>query len=287
MSWLLKKEDMMSRGMEIGRVFLSCVALPLAFLGCSGSKPAPAVSNPEPAAAAIELKPVEEFAERLRDARKRAAESGMPAGVSLLIDPDNPFFADRCLLVKASESFSKGWLVGEKGQKVAVGHDGDKPLVFDDVEVGDLLELKEEEGRVYCIEKITSNRLEVAEALRFALKASPKEPNFEIHRQHRPIADAKPFALGTGWIIDMTPSGPNSKGLTKHEGNTVLFAPDGTLLAAQPSSVLLWMRHVSTPAESKLEALIRISRTTGMVTVHPVNRDPNTGNGDPLYHANK
>jgi hypothetical protein len=265
-----------------GRLGLAIFVLATA-TGCGcGSKPAPSVNTPEPAAS-DNLQPVEEFAQRLREARQRAIDGGMPTGLGFVMSADQPFFANRYQFVVSAEPFSQGWLVGEKGQAFAVGHDGDKPLQFKDIEPGDLLELKQEKGRVYRIEKITANRLDLIEPLRFAMTASPKEPNFEIHRQHRPIPGEKPFALAEGWIIDMTPATPEDKGLSNHGENAVVFAPDGTLLTAQEGASIVWIRNAA--AESKQEALIRIERMTGAVTVHRVNRDPSVGNGDPLHHA--
>lgn len=249
--------------------------------GC-GSKPAPSVNTPEPAATE-NLQPVEEFAQRLREARQRAADGAMPTGLGFIMSADQPFYAGQYQFVRLAESFSQGWLVGEKGQAFAVGHDGDKPLQFKDIEVGDLLELKVEKGRVYRIEKITANRLDLIEPLRFAMTASPKEPNFEIHRQHRPIPGEKPFTLADGWIIDMTPATPEDKGLSNHSENAVVFAPDGSLLTAQEAASILWLRNAAA-AEPRQEALIRIQRT-GTVTVHRVNRDSSVGNGDPLHYA--
>ena len=277
------------------RLFQSESLLSLCFLaatvGCSSeSKPTtntapevrdvPPVRNPEEA-----MQPVRALAEQLRDARRLAIERGVPIGLKFVAVGDSPWLADRTQLVEQSDSFAKGWLEGEKGKMFVTGRDKNGPLKFEDVEADDLLELVREKNKLYRIVRVSDNRLELGEPLSFALTPSPSEPNFTIHRQPRKLANEKPVALSPGWVVDLTPPPPEGMGLTSQGTDSILFAPDGVALIPPPESAIVWVRNSKAEAAVNQEALIVIRSTTGAASVHRVNRDPNVGNGDPLFHV--
>lgn len=272
------------------RSLLGLCFLTAAF-GCSSeSKPTtniapeaievPPVQNPEEA-----MQPVRALADQLRDARRLAIERGMPIGLKFIAVADSPWLADRTQLVEQSDSFAKGWLEGEKGKMFVTGRDKNGPLKFDDVEAEDLLELVREKNKLYRIVRVSDNRLELGEPLSFALTPSPSEPNFAIHRQPRKLANEKPVALSPGWVVDLTPPPPEGMGLTSQGIDYILFAPDGVALIPPPESAIVWVRNTKAEAAVNQEAIIVIRSTTGALSVHHVNRDPNVGNGNPLFHV--